>query len=1112
LPNAEFPVSPFDGNVELVLPRVFSIDERTAANNLVQRLVSGPAQRRGRITTFTRGNLRGFLFDPADESARILIIPPNTRQLPDVDLHPYVLGATLDTARPVVDVSMGKWLRHPLFSTPAATAANETIEQVLASWDGAFSYVEEDIERGIAALRRPQLGALHGIHKHWTVSESTATIVMPTGTGKTDTMLAILVTAKCRRLLVIVPTDALRTQIASKFVTLGVLKAENSRNLASGALHPIVCMLEHIPVGVDEIDDIMRRAQVVVSTSSIAGQCSEQVQQRLAHHCPYLFIDEAHHTEAPTWKAFKEHFRERRIVQFTATPFREDGKPLDGVIAFEYPLRKAQAEGYFKPIRFEPVVEFDPKRSDDVIAKKAIDRLREDFDKGHIVMARVDGIARAKEVFAIYGQFPEFNPVELHTGIKSLKKREEAKRMLLSGESRIVVCIDMLGEGFDLPELKIAAFHDIRKSVAVTLQLAGRFTRERADLGNATFIANVADVDVQDELRKLYTRDPDWNALLPELSDKMIGEQSSLQEFMRGFADLPSDIPLNAARPATSAVVYRTTCTEWTPENFRDGIPSVDSCEYVKHSLNAQEHTLVIVTARHAPLPWLDAENLINLQWELYVLVWRPEQNLLFVNGSTNASDFRALAQAVTGDRAAIIQGQEVFRSFGGVHRLRLQNVGLTEHIGRNVRYTGRMGSDVESRLTLIQRGNAQKSVLQGTGYENGELVTVGASRKGRIWSHQRDRLDQFKKWCIGIGAKLQDSDIDPEQVLQGTLVPVRVTHLPEKRAIAIDWPEPVYTEREGRWYLTFEGTQYSLAELSIELVEPSTEGPLRFAIISASEETAFELGFFGEGESADYRFVPLGGKAVKINHGTSTQPRSIEEFFQEHPPVVWFADGSSLEGNQYIELRAIHPPFDRTRITVWDWSGIDIRKESQGEERRADTVQAKTIRELLRGDYEVIFDDDAPGEAADVVCIRLVGGFAKPQRLEVEFYHCKYSGDSAPGGRIGDLYEVCGQAQKSIWWASSPSKRSDLFTHLLRRESERLAKGRPTRLERGTEEMLLTIREISRVHPVSLSICVVQPGLSQAGVSDDQLQLLGVTQNHLMETYQLSFNVVASA
>ena len=108
--------------------------------------------------------------------------------------------------------------------------------------------------------------------------------------------------------------------------------------------------------------------------------------------------------------------------------------------------------------------------------------------------------------------------------------------------------------------------------MAVTLQLAGRFTRKRPDLGNATFIANTADVHVQDELRKLYTRDPDWNVLLPQLSETMIGEQVSLQEFLRGFTEFTKDIPLKTVRPATSAVVYKTTCEDWAPQNFREGL------------------------------------------------------------------------------------------------------------------------------------------------------------------------------------------------------------------------------------------------------------------------------------------------------------------------------------------------------------------------------------------------------------------------------------------------------------------------------------------------------------------------------------------------------------
>ncbi|HUZ59245.1 MAG TPA: hypothetical protein VMU83_10720 [Hanamia sp.] len=61
------------------------------------------------------------------------------------------------------------------------------------------------------------------------------------------------------------------------------------------------------------------------------------------------------------------------------------------------------------------------------------------------------------------------------------------------------VCVDMLGEGFDLPNLKIAAFHNIRKSLPITIQLAGRFTRTKFDenLGVASIVVNLKDADVK---------------------------------------------------------------------------------------------------------------------------------------------------------------------------------------------------------------------------------------------------------------------------------------------------------------------------------------------------------------------------------------------------------------------------------------------------------------------------------------------------------------------------------------------------------------------------------------------------------------------------------------
>ena len=159
----------------------------------------------------------------------------------------------------------------------------------------------------------------------------------------------------------------------------------------------------------------------------------------------------------------------------------------------------------------------------------------------------------------------------------------------------------------------------------------------------------------------------------------MIGEQMSLQEFLRGFTEFTKEIPLKTVRPATSCVVYRTTCQDWKPENFREGIPGIDLCQQVHETTNHQERTLVVVTARRVPLDWTDVQTLYSWDWELYVVIWSPDQNLLYINGSTNAGEYKALAKAVAGDTAALIKGNDVFRTFDGVNRLVLQQVGLTE-------------------------------------------------------------------------------------------------------------------------------------------------------------------------------------------------------------------------------------------------------------------------------------------------------------------------------------------------------------------------------------------------------------------------------------------------
>lgn len=57
-------------------------------------------------------------------------------------------------------------------------------QEISKTWKNGFiDKVESETEKG---LRKPQYGALSAIRAHWTVSSKPATVVLPTGTGKTE--------------------------------------------------------------------------------------------------------------------------------------------------------------------------------------------------------------------------------------------------------------------------------------------------------------------------------------------------------------------------------------------------------------------------------------------------------------------------------------------------------------------------------------------------------------------------------------------------------------------------------------------------------------------------------------------------------------------------------------------------------------------------------------------------------------------------------------------------------------------------------------------------------------------------------------------------------------
>ncbi|WP_417377861.1 hypothetical protein [Gimesia sp.] len=117
-------------------------------------------------------------------------------------------------------------------------------------------------------------------------------------------------------------------------------------------------------------------------------------------------------------------------------------------------------------------------------------------------------------------------------------------------------------------------------------------------------------------------------------------------------------------------------------------------------------------------------------------------------------------------------------------------------------------------------------------------------------------------------------------------------------------------------------------------------------------------------------------------------------------------------------------------------------------------------------------------GEIADYLALYNKNGDV----IVCEVFHCKGSGGTSPGGRVGDAYEVAGQIVKSVILARSPSA---LKSQLIRR----LASG-STICKRTLIELESLIDDAERMR-FEFRVCLVQPGISVTTMTDSVSRVL---------------------
>ncbi len=994
-------------------------------------------------------------------------------------------------------------LQHPgitPFESQVSWIGNLTTEHpsnVILTWKNNFEFIQEDNASGKKGLRLPQLGALHSILGYWTTEyPKPATVVLPTGTGKTETMLALLIAAQIQKLLVVVPSDVLRNQLSKKFETFGVL--QKSGVIGIDAHRPVVGQLRQAFESVEDANIFCTKCNVIITTPKALYASSDNIWSEIVKNFSHLFVDEAHHVEARTWDKLRSQFENKNVLQFTATPFREDGKRVAGQIIYSFPLRQAQKLEYFSKINYFPVTSFE--EPDIAIAKEAVAQLRRDLAQGfqHILMARVKRIGRAEEILQIYKDLAsDFNPVILHSTLDS-QSRKQALEEIRNNRSRIIICVNMLGEGFDLPNLKIAAIHDAHKSLCVTLQFIGRFTRvSNLNIGNASIVTSKPEGIIDENLRKLYSEDPDWNYIIQDLSETTISKEKNANEFDKEFGSLPEEISLQSIDLKMSTVIYRTHCDDWNPQAIYDYVP-VEQLFTNPIAVNEKDKVVWFIVENRIQVGWGTIETIKDIRYDFFALYWNEENNLLYINCSSTDSIYSDLAKTVCGEDVEILNGEEIYRSMAKIDRLVPTNVGVLDIRNRSRRFSLHVGADVIEGFPLAEAQTKTKTNIFASGFENGYKVSIGASLKGRIWSYRiATSISDWVEWCNHIGQKVIDSEINPDVVMGGFIRPIVVDSRPPYVALGIDWPWEVYANCTDETRLKYAGHEWPLIDSYPKISNFNTDGNILFEINTPESSVKYEIFFSNKSMKlrAIIDEIKVITKRTEVNLSDYLNSLGLTIILEQDATLIF--PRFLLKPNRNLS------PFDEQNIIPLDWTGINLRKESQGQNRDSDSIQYRVtdyIKSLL--DWDLIIDDDGSGEIADIVALKINGN-----DLHIHISHCKFSSEDIPGARIEDLYEVCGQAQKSVIWRRNIDV---FFKNLIRREKKRVINNQ-NGIIIGDSNLLLSIQDKSRYLIPKLTISIAQPGLSKSKVSSKQLELLASTEVYIQEIANAKFFVLSS-
>jgi superfamily II DNA or RNA helicase len=338
---------------------------------------------------------------------------------------------------------------------------------------------------GIVQLRPYQQQAINDLRMAYRSGAQAPLLVAPTGAGKTIILAAITqgAAARSRRVLILVHRRELIHQASAKLAAIGVDHGVIAAGIPAA----------NAPVQVASVQTLIRRLQHVAQPDLIV-------------------IDEAHHAVAGSWRKVIDHWPNSLLLGVTATPVRQDGRGL-GMVFDRLVLGPSTAElmaaGYLTPARIyapPPVADLTGihRRAGDYAIDEAAERMDrptvtgdaishyQRIGAGQPAIAFCCNVKHAEHVCAAFN----------HAGVQAATllgctdpvRRDATVAGFAAGAIQVLVTVDVVSEGFDIPAAGCAILLRPTQSLGLYLQQVGRVLRPAPGKQAAVVLDHVGNV------------------------------------------------------------------------------------------------------------------------------------------------------------------------------------------------------------------------------------------------------------------------------------------------------------------------------------------------------------------------------------------------------------------------------------------------------------------------------------------------------------------------------------------------------------------------------------------------------------------------------------------